>query len=167
MSVAIQRPSLLSMHISTSATAGLPMPPQFQRRDTPTTSTSSKSSSVINTKPNVIRITLPPHKDWYTMKPIPRAPLPLYHPLRVVKRPAPRATSTTLPLTRKISPLPESNLAARPARSRRPPLKLRDAGGLVSPSSEKEDGVVNVTSVTEVTPAVVKTRRPRRKKAEI
>jgi len=131
MAVVIQRQSLLSMHISTSATAGLPMPPHFQRRDTPTTSTSastsSKSSSLVNPKPNVIRITLPPHKDWYTMKPIPRAPLPLYHPLRVVKRPAPRATSTALPLTRKISPLPESNLTARPARSRRPPLKLRDA----------------------------------------
>jgi hypothetical protein len=120
-----------------------------------------------------IYVTVPPHKDWLNMKPLPRPPLPLYHPDRVFKKTTPpRSTSTALPLPRLngTSPAPDANPNANgqrtSGRSRRAPYKVREGGtsGITSPDSsqEEKDGAGLLEP-----PAPVKTRRPRRKKAEI
>jgi len=117
----------------------------------------NKSSTIPPIRIPPIHIRVPPHKDWYKIKPIPKAPLPLYHPLRVAKPRPPPVMSTALPLTKQLKPR-EPTPELRPARQRRPPLKLREVGAA---------GGSGPNSPTEEVPEVPRQRRQRRTKAEI
>jgi len=148
-----------------------------------TGSTSTKKSI-----PTMRTIRAPPHKDWYSFKPIPRAPLPLYHPLRVSKpRPQmPQSMSAVLPQPRSrpvdssaTNPSNDANQVATrtSTRTRRQPTRLRDLGmtgsGAASPTTslsdaekekEKEDETVQQQPIHVPPP---KPKRHRRTKAEI